>query len=116
MGDVLMLIPIVNHLRQLNPKEKYVLATEPENIPFMKTFNVFHDVININGYNPRLFTKIIDTAPALLPYTVPGHPDQHLNLVELYVKFFGLKITKYDWSVKMDIEKKVEFIRNGSAD
>lgn len=109
LGDLLMLVPIINHLNSIT-NNKYTLITKDCFIPTMKSLGIFHNVINTLSYKKEDFDKIVYLDGVLEFDHNPTRMDRLFHRVELYAKYFNVQIESYNWKVN-HIPSKVEFVR-----
>ena len=100
LGDLIQLIPIARQLKKINNKHLNI-ATTQRFVGCLR--NMFEDLnfITTEKLNcAKLGIKIHLNGILERDHSL-NNPDRNLHRVDIYSKFFGLKVEELDWSLKM---------------
>jgi len=109
LGDLIMLIPCINHLKS-STRNHYTLLTKACFIELFKSFGNFDDVQDIHKYRKEDFDQVLYLDGILERDHDLKNPDHLIHRTKLYEHYLGIKIDKYDWHIQPQ-NKKVEIER-----
>jgi len=99
LGDLIMLLPVARYIKRVY-KHTIVLITQSQHIDFFKNLpDAFDQVLSNESFHRNKVDKMVMLDGCLeVDHSTTNH-ERLIHRVQLYEKFFGIHVDKYDFSI-----------------